>query len=100
MALQKYRADKAGDKQANGATPYYALWMGGPTLALVRQCPVVNSTCITPRTVYVTGEADTWFSIPAACRYLGRTIRGYLTTDDSGETVFRIHTDGPGYVAR
>lgn len=88
MGLQKYRADIAGEKQSNGAQPYYARWMGGPSLALVRECPTPHG----PRTVYVRGEADTYFSVPAACSYNGKVITGYLTTDDKGEYVFRIHT--------
>lgn len=88
MGLQKYRADQAGAKQSNGAIPWYSNWMGGPSLALIYNCPIANST-LTPRTVYVRGEADTFFSIPAACRYKGKTIRGYITTDDNKEYVFR-----------
>ncbi len=87
MGLQKYRADVAGEKQINGAIPYYSNWMGGPTLALIRNCP----TNMGPRTVYIRGEADTWFSIPAACRYKGKTITGYITTNDAGEYEFRQH---------
>lgn len=92
MGLQKYRADKAGDKQTNGGTPWYCHWMGGPTLALVRNCKIENAS-IGPRTVYIRGEADTFFSIPAACTYKGKTITGYVTTDDAGECVFRAHND-------
>lgn len=97
MGLQRYRADVATPTQPNGATVWYR-WMGGPTLALIRNCPVVNSTCITPRTVYVTGEADTWFSVPAACTYKRKVVRGYITSDDSGQYVFRIHSNEPGYM--
>jgi hypothetical protein len=91
MGLQKYRADKAGPKQANGGTPFYTHWMGGPTLALIRDCKIENIE-LSPRTVYVTGEPDTWFSVPAACRSKGKTITGYITFDDSREYVFRAHT--------
>lgn len=87
MGLQKYRADEAGPKQSNGGVPYYTRWIGGPTLALVRNCP----TPFGPRTVYISGEPDTWFSIPAALEYRRRRITGYVTTDDSGEYYFRAH---------
>lgn len=94
MGLQKYRADKAGDKQKNGGTPWYTHWIGGPTLALVRECKIENAAeAISPRTVYIRGEADTYFSIPAACTYKKKTITGYLTTDDNQEYVFRAHTN-------
>lgn len=90
MSLQKFRADQAGNKQLNGGTPFYANWMGGPTLALIRDCKIENIDLL-PRTVYVRGEADTWFSIPAACVSKGKTITGYITTDDNREYVFRAH---------
>ncbi len=88
MGLQKYRADMAGEKQSNGAIPWLTNWMGGPSLALIRNCP----TPFGNRTVYVRGEANTYFSIPAACVYNRKTITGYITTDDNGEYVFRAHT--------
>lgn len=94
MGLQKYRADQSGPKQANGGVPHHTNWMCGPTLALISHCPIQNAD-LTPRTVYVRGEADTFFSIPAACRYKGRTVTGYITTDDAQEYVFRAHTDQP-----
>jgi hypothetical protein len=92
MGLQKYRAEKEGDKQKNGGTPFYTCWAFGPSLALIRNCKIENID-LTPRTVYVRGEADTFFSIPAACQSKGKTITGYLTTDDNCEMVFRAHND-------
>jgi hypothetical protein len=95
MGLQKYRADTAGQKQSNGGTPYYTNWIGGPTLALVRECAIENAPFMPvypKRTVYVRGEADTYSSIPAACLYKRKTITGYITTDDAREYVFRAHT--------
>lgn len=94
MGLQKFRADYAGEKQSNGATPWYTRWIGGPTLALVRDCPIRNTvidTGVSPRTVYVKGEPDTFFSVPASCTYKRRTLHGYLTTDDNGDYEFRCH---------
>ena len=93
MGLQKYRADEVGPKQKNGGIPCYAKWAWGPTLALVRNCKIENVD-LSPRTVYVTGVADTYFSIPAACVAKKKTITGYITADDSGEYVFRAHTGG------
>lgn len=92
MGLQKYRADVKGQEQTDGATPWFANWMGGPTLALVRAVP----TPWGPRTVYVTGEADTWFSLPAACTVKRQKVTGYLTTEERNgvaEYVFRPHTE-------
>lgn len=87
MGLQKYRADKADPPCGNGAIAWFSDW-GDPTLALVRNCP----TPFGPRTVYATGEADTWFSIPAKCSVKGKTITGFLTRED-GEWAFRAHTN-------
>jgi hypothetical protein len=94
MGLQKYRADIQGEIQWNGAIPFYTKWMGGPSLALIRNCPIKNTTIdtgISPRTVYVRGEPDTWFSQPAACVYKGKTITGYITQDDNRNYEFRCH---------
>lgn len=93
MGLQKFRADTRGETQKNGGIPYYTKWMGGPSLALIRNCKV-EGIDISPRTVYRRGEADTYFSIPAACVYKRKTITGYITTDDNGEYVFRAHKEG------
>ncbi len=87
MAIQKYRADSAGVKQSNGAIPWFTTWLGGPSLALIRNCP----TNMGPRTVYIKGEPDSMWSIPAACRYKGKTITGYITSNDAGEYVFKQH---------
>jgi hypothetical protein len=107
MGLQKYRADEAGEKQSTGAIPYYSNWVGGPTLALVRNCPVQNLPLVlesafkNPRTVYITGEPDNYFSLPAACYYRvvkGKTLtmRGYLTSED-GNYVFHARVKGIPY---
>jgi hypothetical protein len=88
MGLQKFRCDETREPCANGAAPCYTNWMGGPTLALVRDCP----TPFGPRTVYATNHPDTWFSIPAACTFKGKTVRGYLTCED-GLWAFRAYSD-------
>lgn len=77
---RKYRPDEVGDLYPNGSVPIYTRWMGGPSLAEVRNCP----TPIGPRTVYVTGEADTFFSVPAACTFKRRTVCGYVTSVEGG----------------
>jgi hypothetical protein len=44
------------------------------------------------RTVYITGEPDTYFSVPAVCRIGGCRVRGYVShEDDDGDLVFH-HT--------
>lgn len=90
MGLQKYRADSEGEKQSDGAIPYYADWIGGPTLAKVKDCKCENAE-ISPRTVYVTHEPITWSALPASCMLLKKRITGYLTVRE-GNYVFRAHT--------
>lgn len=86
--MQKYRAD-CGNPQSDGAHVWYTDWMGGPTLARVDNCRLENMAGDMRRTVYVTGEADTYFSIPAVCKLSGCRVRGYLTQDDNRNLVFR-----------
>jgi hypothetical protein len=78
----------------DGSKLWFADWMGGPTLAKVTNCRLANLAGDMRRTVYVTGEADTWFSIPACCYIGGKRVTGYLTGDgdsDGKSIVFR-HT--------
>lgn len=64
---------------ANGAVGWRP---GGPMdclgpYAKVQNCPIVGTGL--RRTVYATGYANTYFSVPACTRYRGRYIAGYLT---------------------
>lgn len=86
--MQKYRADTS-EKQSDGATVWRTEWMGGPSLAKIENCRLANLHGEPRATVYVTGEADTFFSIPAVCRHLGARVKGYVTTDDDSNLVFR-----------
>lgn len=88
MGLYKYRANKADEPDANGAVAWRTDWIGGPTLALIRNCP----TPFGPRTVYSQGEPDTFFTIPAACEYRGRAMKGFLTCKD-GNWEFHAYRD-------
>jgi hypothetical protein len=88
MTMQKYRAD-ISETQSDGAIVWKAQWMGGPSLARVNNCRLENLEGDMRATVYVTGEADTWFSIPAVCSLKGARVRGYLTSDDERNIVFR-----------
>ena len=88
MAIQKYRADYSAP-QPDGAVRWYARWMGGPSLAKIQNCRIDGTDL--RRTVYVTGEPDTWFSQPAATRVKGRYVAGYVTGegDTSNNLIFR-----------
>lgn len=66
---------------ANGATGWAP---GGPfdclgPYAKVQNCPIVGTALL--RTVYATGYADTYWSIPARCTIGGRTVHGYFAAD-------------------
>jgi hypothetical protein len=87
MGDQKYRAD-AATQQDDGAVLWHTKWMGGPTLAKIANCRIDSLTGDMRATVYVTGEADTYFSIPAVCRLMGCRVKGYITSED-GQLVFR-----------
>lgn len=88
--MQKYRADFS-QEQKDGAVIWNASWLGGPTLSKIENCRWDSLAGDVRITAYATGEADTAFSIPAMCSYLGCRVRGYFTGDDDGNTVFR-HT--------
>lgn len=85
MGIQKFRADKAGPADGNNAVPFYTDWFGGPTLALIRNCP----TPFGARTVYIRDYPDTYFSIPAACTVKGKTVSGWVGVQD-GNYYFRV----------
>lgn len=87
--MQKYRADKS-ERQGDGAIVWRSVWMGGEPLARINNCRLETLAGDMRRTVYITGEPDTFFSIPAVTRIMGCRVRGYVTSED-GELVFR-HT--------
>jgi hypothetical protein len=85
--MQKYRADQ-NKKQPDGAIVWSAHWMGGPSLSKIENCRLENIAGNMRRTVYITGEPDTMFSIPAVCKLAGCRITGYVTSTDDN-LVFR-----------
>lgn len=65
--------------------------------AKVENCPIVvlddgkrRDTGLR-RTCYAQGYADSYFSIPAACKIQGRRVKGFLTGDDGGGVVFILY---------
>jgi hypothetical protein len=86
----RYRSD-ISKSQPDGAILWYAQWMGGPTLSKIENCRLANLQGDMRRTVTITGEADTWFSIPAECSIAGCKVKGYVTSEsDTGENlIFR-----------
>lgn len=88
--MQKFRADEF-EIQTDGAIVWSSVWIGGRTLARINNCRVENMYGDIRRTVYVTGEPNNWFSVPAVTRIMGCRVTGYITGDDNGNLVFR-HT--------
>lgn len=87
MMMQKYRAD-ISTKQPDGATVWHASWMGGHTLSKINNCRVINEGNLR-RTVYATGEPDTWDGLtPAVCKINGKRVKGYAMPDNDN-LVFR-----------
>lgn len=81
MGIQKYRFDRAGQRSTNGSVPLYTDWMGGPSLAGIRNCPCPDGVA---RTVYITNDPDTFFSIPARVMKKGKVYNGFVSVDDDG----------------
>ena len=88
MKLQKYRSDVA-HVQPDRAVYHHTVWLGGPSLAKITNCRVESLAGEPRTTVYVTGEAVTWFSLPCKMRYLGKVLNCYLTNDENGNLVAR-----------
>jgi hypothetical protein len=86
MASLKYRVD-VEESNEHGQTIGRTRWMGGPTLARVKGAICDDGV---PRTAYVTGEPDTFFSIPARVNVGKRSVRGWLGCDDG---VWAFHAD-------
>jgi hypothetical protein len=85
--MLKYRADKS-EPNSDGSVSWFSNWMGGPSLAKIENCriDIAGNGRVT---AFIQGEADTWFSIPAKCWYLGHRVTGYVTNDDDGP-IFRV----------
>lgn len=86
--MQKYRADEARS-YPDGSKQWFSNWDGGPSLVRINNCQLENLEGNMRRTVYITGEPDTYFSQPAVCKLAGCRVRGYVTGDGEGNLVFR-----------
>jgi hypothetical protein len=51
-------------------------------LSKVSNCPVAGTTL--RLTATISGEPDTWFSIPAKIQYKRKTISGFISADEDG----------------
>lgn len=82
-----YIDETSGCTYPNGAVAFYS---PGPfrSLAAVRNCPVGPTPDGGPdtrprRSCRITGEPDSFFSIPAVCSLNGRKVRGFITTEST-----------------
>lgn len=71
----------------NGSVAFFSP-MPFRSLAVVRNCPVGRTPDGAPdnrprRSCRITGEPDTFFSVPAVCSIGGRKVRGFITTEST-----------------
>lgn len=85
--MQRYRTDYY-QPQEDGAEIGYTIWIGGPSLASIRNCRLESLAGDMRANVYITSVPDTFFSQPAICSIKGCRVRGYVTLSD-GNLVFR-----------
>ena len=90
MGLQRYRADKS-KTQSDGAKLWFANWFGGPSLSKIENCRWESLEGEPRVTVYIQGEPDTYFSQPAKCYFMGKIVRGYVTSADSDKRELVFH---------
>lgn len=81
MSLQRFHASEP----FNFTDTIIGWRPGGPMDCLgpwakVENCPIEGTN--TTRTCYATGYADTFFSIPGACKIDGKTVKGFFTQND------------------
>jgi hypothetical protein len=86
MASLKYRID-VEEQNEHGQLIGSAKWMGGPTVARIKGAVCDDGQ---RRTAYVTGEPDTWFSVPARVNVGQRSVKGWLGCDDG---LWHFHGD-------
>ena len=84
MAGLKYRVDRE-DVNEHGQVLGFAEWMGGPTLARVK-----NAVCHDgkQRTAFVTGNPLTYFSLPARVNIGKSSVKGSLAVCEDGLYTF------------
>lgn len=88
--MQVYRAD-VSFPNPDGSILWCAKTIFGTHLAKIENCRLDSLEGNMRRTVYITGEANTYFSVPAVCMIQGCRVKGYVTHDSDDVLVFR-HT--------
>jgi len=64
---------------------WFARWMGGPTLSKVEGAVCEDGS---RRTAFVSGDPDTWFSVPGYVHRKSRRVKGFLTKGNGAEWEF------------
>lgn len=87
-----YRIDYYQENE-HGQPIGYTDWMGGPTIANVKNVPLFNGPVDLKevRAVRVTGEPLHSSAFPGQTSYKGKTVKGALIIDDTGKFRFNIH---------
>jgi len=68
-----------GTEHPNGSKCFHT---PGRYLSKVKNCPVAGTTL--RLTATISGEPDTYFSIPAKIQYKRKTISGFISADEEG----------------
>lgn len=84
--IDRYETNESDPEQQIG----YTDWIGGPTLANVKGAILAGTTI--RRAARITGQPDTWFSIPAVISLNGEKVKGWLGQDD-GVYVFHPYVN-------
>jgi hypothetical protein len=99
MRIDRYETTEHGQELG------YCDWMGGPTLSNVKGAHVMawqdDPNPYQPgryvdtglrRAARITGEPDTWFSVPAVATIAGKRTKGWLGCEDG---VYQFHPIRP-----
>ena len=92
--VMRYRNKDKREVNQFGQELGYAIWMGGPSLTYVKGILCKDGI---KRIYHKTGEPDTFFSMPGYVTVKGKTVTGYLTTNNDGAYEFRPYAYGKNH---
>lgn len=70
-----------GNKLADEVFPWFADWIGGPSLVRLENCP--RGKGMSRGTVHIVGEMQDW-KIPAVTIFSKYKVKGYVTHTETG----------------
>lgn len=85
MSRQKYYYGPTPERGAMGQRVYTTPYWGQVAKVTGALCPDGSQ-----RVAYVSGEENTWFSLPANVKVRGKTVTGFLTCDSSPNGVTAV----------